>query len=91
VSADELALTSYPIEEPKTSVDEPALTSFSYPVDVSFSLPVEDDISADELGHTTYMKPIASKKRPGTGSKKTVSKNLRYGTSTSSRRRQSQK
>jgi hypothetical protein len=91
VSADELALTSYPIEEPKTSVDEPALTSFSYPVDVSFSLPVEDDISADELDHTTYMKPIASKKRPGTGSKKTVSKNLRYGTGTSSRRRQSQK
>jgi hypothetical protein len=91
VSADELALTLYLIEEPKTSVDEPALTSFSYPVDVSFLLSVEDDISADELDHITYMKPIVSKKCPGTGSKKTVSKNLCYGTGTSSQRRQSQK
>ena len=53
-SADELALTSssYPVEEPKSSADELVFTSFSRLV--------EDDISADELDHTTYVKPIVS-------------------------------
>jgi hypothetical protein len=83
-SADELALTSFscPAEEPETSADELSFTSFSHPV--------EDDISADELDHTTYAKPTTSKKRLGTGSK-TVSKDPRYGTGISSRRRQSKK
>jgi hypothetical protein len=49
---DELA---YPTEEPETSADELALTSFLYPV--------EDDVSADELDHTIYVKPIASKRQ----------------------------
>ena len=84
-SADELALTSfsYPVEEPETSAGELVVTSFSHLV--------EDDMSADELDHTTYTKPAASKKRLGTGSKKTVSKDPRYGIGTSSRRRQSKK
>jgi hypothetical protein len=83
--ANELALTSfsYPIEEPKTSASKLVVTSFSHLV--------EDDMSADELNHTTYTKPAASKKRLGTALKKTVSKDLRYSTSTSSRRRQSKK
>ena len=83
-SADELALTSssYPVEEPESSADELVFTSFSRLV--------EDDISADELDHTTYAKPAASKKRLGRGSK-TVSKDLRNCTSTSNRRRQSKK
>jgi hypothetical protein len=82
-SADELALTSfsYPVEEPETSADELVVTSFSHLV--------EDDISADELDHTIYAKPTASKKRLDTGSKKTISKAPRYGTGTSSQRRQS--
>jgi hypothetical protein len=84
-SADELALTSfsYPVEEPETSAGKLVVTSFSHLV--------EDDMSADELDHTTYTKPAASKKRLGTGSKKTVSKDPHYGTGTSSRRRQSKK
>jgi hypothetical protein len=83
--ADELALTSfsYPVEEPETSADELVFTSFSHPV--------EDDISADELDHTTYAKPTAYKMRLVTGLKKTVSKDPRHGTGTSSRRRQSKK
>ena len=50
-SADELALTSfsYPVEEPETSAGELVVTSFSHLV--------EDDMSADELDHTTYAKP----------------------------------
>jgi hypothetical protein len=60
-SADELALTSfsYPVEEPETSADELVVTSFSHLV--------EDDISADELDHTIYAKPTASKTRLDTG------------------------
>ena len=83
--ANELALTSfsYPIEEPKTSAGELVVTSFSHLI--------EDDMSADELDHTTYIKPTASKKRLGMGLKKTVSKDPHYSTSTSSRRRQSKK
>jgi hypothetical protein len=81
-SVDELALTQYPVEEPETFADGLVFTSFSHPV--------EDNISADELGRTTYVKPIASKKRLRTGSKKTLSKDPRYGTGTSSRRRQNQ-
>jgi hypothetical protein len=75
--ADELALTSfsYPIKELETSADELVVTSFSHPV--------EDDILADELDHTIYAKPTASKKRLDTGLKKTVSKAPRYGTGTS--------
>ena len=77
-SADELALTpfSYPVEEPETSADELIVTSFSHPV--------EDDISADELDHTIYPKPTASKKSLDTRSKTGAP---RYGTSISSRRR----
>jgi len=73
-SDDELALTSFshPAREPETSVDELVFTSFSHPV--------EDDISADELDHTIYIKPTASKRRLGTGSEKTVSKDLRHST-----------
>ena len=83
--ADELALTSfsYPIEEPETSASELVVTLFSHLV--------EDDMSANELDHTTYTKPAASKKRLGMGLKKTVSKDPRYGIGTSSRRRQSKK
>jgi hypothetical protein len=82
-SADELAPTRYPVEKPKTSADEIVFSSFSHPV--------EDDISADELDHTTYVTPMASKMRLSRGSKKTVSKDPRYGTGTSNRRRQSKK
>lgn len=92
---------TYVPEESDTSADELALTSFSYPVEpetsanelvfTSFSHPIEDEISADELALTTYAKPTASKERPGTGLKKTISKDPRYGTGTSSRRRQSKK
>jgi hypothetical protein len=84
-SADELALTSfsYPAEEPETSADGLVFTSFSHPI--------EDDISADELDHTTYVKPTASRKRLGTGSKRTVFKDPRYGIGTSSQTRQSKK
>jgi hypothetical protein len=83
-SADELALTSssYPVEEHESSADELVVTSFSRLV--------EDDISADELDHTTYAKPAASKKRLGRGSK-TVSKDLRNYITTSNRRCQSKK
>jgi hypothetical protein len=92
-SADELALTSYPVEEPKISANDIALTSFSYNVEkseksanglvfTSFSQPVQDDISADELDHTTYVKPTAFKKQ-GIGSK-TVSKDQRYSNAKSS-------
>ncbi len=84
-SADELALMSflYPVEEPETLADELFFTSFSHPI--------EDDISADELDHTTYAKPTTSKKHLSTGLKKTVSKDPRYGTGISSQRRQSKK
>ena len=82
-SADKLALTSYPVEEPETSADELVFTSFSHPV--------EDDISADELDHTTYAKLAASKERLSKVSKRTVSNDPRYGTGTSSWRRQSKK
>ena len=83
--ADELALTSssYPVEEPKSSADELVF--------ILFSRLVEDDILANELDHTTYAKPTASKKRPGTGLKKTLSEDPRYGTGTPSRRRQPKK
>jgi hypothetical protein len=83
--ADELALISflYPVEEPETSAGELVVTLFLHLV--------EDDMSANELDHTIYTKPAASKKRLDTGSKKTVSKDLCYGTGTSSRRRQSKK
>jgi hypothetical protein len=40
---------------------------------------------------TVYTLATRSKKRPGTGSKKTVSKNPHYGTGTSSWMRQSKK
>lgn len=83
MSTDELTLTLYPIKEPKTSINEPTLTLFSYPIVVSFLLPIEDNISANKLGHTIYMKLIMSKKRLNIGLK-TISKNLRYSTSTSS-------
>jgi hypothetical protein len=82
--ADELALTSfsYSAKEPETSANELVFTLFLHPI--------EDDILANKLDHTIYAKPITSKKRLGTGSK-TVSKDPRYGTSISSRRRQSKK
>jgi hypothetical protein len=91
------AIDTYPtsVEEFKTSANEITL----YPIEpeifadrlvfTSFSHPVEHDISTNELDHTTYVKPIASKRRPGRGLKKTLSKDPRYGTSTSSWRRQS--
>ena len=68
-------------EESEILADELALISFSYPVD--------DDISADELDHTIYVKPIASKRRLGVESKNIISKAPRSGTS--SQRRQSKK
>jgi hypothetical protein len=52
---------------------------------------VEDDISADELDHTTYAKLAASKERLSKVLKRTVSNDPRYGTGTSSWRRQSKK
>ena len=74
-SADELALTSssYPVKEPERSADELVFTSFSRLV--------EDDISADELDHTTYTKPATSKKHLGKRSK-AVSRDPRSCTST---------
>jgi hypothetical protein len=100
--ADEPTLTSFPNDKPKNSANELALTSFSYPtkepkasanelVFTSFSHPVKDDILANELDHTTYIRPTASKKHPSTGLKKIVSKDPRYCTSTSSWMRQSKK
>jgi hypothetical protein len=85
-SADELALTStsfsYHVEEPDTSADELVFTSFLHAA--------TDEGSADELSLTTVAKPTASKKRPGTGSKKTVPRCPRYG-GTSNRRLQFKK
>lgn len=84
-SADELALPptsfSYPVEERETSADELVFASFL--------LPVEDAASADELSLTTNLKSTTSRKRLGTGPKRTVSKDLRSRSSTSRRRRQS--
>jgi hypothetical protein len=84
-SADELALTStsfsYHVEEPETSADEPVFTSFSHPV--------EDEGSADELSLTTDTKPTTSTKRLGTRSKKTISKDRRSRSNASRRRLQS--
>jgi hypothetical protein len=79
--ANKLAFTLflYPVKEPKTLASKLVVTSFSHLV--------KDDMLADKLDYTTYTKPAASKKRLGTGLKKTVSKDPRYGTSTSSRRR----
>lgn len=57
----------------------------------SFSHPAEGDISADELDHTTYVKPTASRKRLGMGLKRTLPNDPRYGTRTSSQSRQSKK
>ena len=84
-SANELALTSflYPTKEPKTLAKELIFTSFSYLI--------KDKILANELDYTIYMKLTASKKCPSIGSKKTVSKDLCYGTSISSWIRQSKK
>lgn len=82
-------------EESEASADESASSASSHPVKeaetvyTSFSHPDRDDISADELDHTSYV--MASFKRPGMGSKKTDSKDPRYGAGTSSRRRQSKK
>jgi hypothetical protein len=91
----------YVPKESNTLADELALTSFSYPVKPKalanelvftlFSHPIKDEISANELALTTYAKPTASKERLGIGLKKTISKDPRYGTSTSSWRRQSKK
>ena len=83
--ADELALTLflYPTKEPKISAEELVFTSFSHLI--------EDEISADELNYTIYIKPTASKKRPSMGLKNTVSKDPCYSTSTSSWMRQSKK
>jgi hypothetical protein len=84
-SADELALTStsfsYHVEEPETSGDEPVFTSFSHPV--------EDEGSADELSLTTDTKPTASTKRLGTRSKKNISKDRRSRSNASRWRLQS--
>jgi hypothetical protein len=83
--ANKLALTSfsYLVKKPETSASKLVVTSFLHLV--------KDDMLANKLDHTTYTKPAAFKKRLGTGLKKTVSKNPHYGTSTSSRRRQSKK
>jgi hypothetical protein len=80
-SANELALTSYPVEEPETFDNGLVFTSFSHPV---------DDVSANELNHTTYAKPAASKRCLSKGSK-AVYKDPRYGAGTSSWRRPSRK
>lgn len=58
-STDELALnlSSYPVKEPESSADKLVFTSFSHLV--------EHDILANKLDHTTYAKPVASKKRLG--------------------------
>ena len=58
---DELAPTRYLVEKPKTSANEIVFSSFSHPV--------EDDISANELNYT-YVTPIASIKRRRRQSKK---------------------
>jgi hypothetical protein len=83
--ADELALTLflYYAKELETLADELVFTSFSHPV--------KDDILADELDYTTYVKPTAFRKRLGTRSKRTVFKDLRYSTRTSSQTHQSKK
>jgi hypothetical protein len=60
-SADELAPTRYLVEKPKTSADEIVFSSFSHPV--------EDNISADELDYT-YVTPIVFIKRRRRQSKK---------------------
>src|SRR6202041_1312320 len=82
VSADELALNStsfsYPVKETETSADKLVFTSFSRPI--------EDEISDDELSLTTDAKPTTSKKRPGTGLKKIFS-NQRSSINASRRRR----
>jgi hypothetical protein len=81
VSADELALNStsfsYPVKETETSADELVFTSFSRPI--------EDEVSDDELSLTTDAKPTTSKKRPGTGLKKIFS-NQRSSINASRRR-----
>ena len=84
-SADGFAATAFsrPVEEPEISTDETIYISFSHPVG--------DDISSDKLEHTSHMKPIASSRRPGRGSRKIVSKDSHYNTGTSSWKRQSKK
>jgi hypothetical protein len=96
--ANKPALTLFPNDEPKNFANKLALTLFLYPakepkalanelVFTSFSHPVKDNILANELDHTTYVRPTASKKRLDTGLKNTLSKNLRNNASTSNQRR----
>jgi hypothetical protein len=96
--ANEPALTLFPNNKLKNSANKLVLTLFLYPVKepkalankLVFTLflhPVEDNILANKLNYTTYVRPTASKKRLGTGLKNTLSKDLRNSTSTSSQRR----
>jgi hypothetical protein len=79
--ANKLALTlfSYLAKEPKALANKLVFTLFLHPV--------KDDILANELNYTIYVRLTASKKRLGTGLKNTLSKDLRNSTSTSSQRR----
>jgi len=73
-----LTLSSYPVKEPKSLANKLVFTLFL--------CLVEDNILANELNHTIYAKPAASKKRLGKGLK-SVSKDLRNCTSKSNQRR----
>jgi hypothetical protein len=86
---------AYPVEESQTSVDELAATSF-YPVEESdyndlSNITEESETSADEPALDTPVNPTPSKKCPGKGLEKTVSKALRDSISTSHRKRRSKR